>query len=133
MAELSRQVGSAHGRLQKEMVFPVYKRAVYLLRDQGRIELQAVSPLVRAQRNEDIAQHVNYAQMLGQLFGGADIQNMLNPQKFAEKLAYWYEIDNDLLTSEDEQRSNVQNLMQLAGGASEAGVDPVSAAQTLLP
>ena len=143
MAELSRQVGSAHGRLQKEMVFPVYKRAVYLLRDQGRIELptlngqdielQAVSPLVRAQRNEDIAQHVNYAQMLGQLFGGAAIQNMLNPQKFAEKLAYWYEIDNDLLTTEDEQRSNVQNLVELAGGASEAGVDPISAAQTLLP
>ena len=71
--------------------------------------------------------------MLGQLFGGAAIQNMLNPQKFAEKLAYWYEIDNDLLTDPEEQANNVQNMMEIAGGASQAGIDPISAAQTLLP
>jgi len=143
MAELSRQVGSAYGRLQKEMVFPVYKRAVYLLRDQGRIELptlngqdielQAVSPLVRAQRNEDISQHVNYAQMVGQLFGPAAVQNMLSPQKFIEKLAYWYEIDSDLLTDEEQQQANAQNLAEAAGAAQQAGIDPISAAQTLLP
>lgn len=65
MADLSRQIGSAFGRLMGEMVFPVIQRVVYILKDLGAIVLPVVngrevkvtptSPLARAQDQEDIS------------------------------------------------------------------------------
>ena len=59
MADLSRRIGSAFGRLQAELVQPVLQRVVYILKKQGRIELptvngrevkvRSVSPLAQAQ------------------------------------------------------------------------------------
>lgn len=64
MADLSRQIGSAFGRLMSEFVFPVMQRVIYILKDLGAVELPVVngreikvtptSPLARAQDNEDI-------------------------------------------------------------------------------
>lgn len=143
MAELSRQVGAAYGRLQQEFVFPVIRRVVYLLKKAGRIEIPtlngreiqitAVSPLVRAQRSEDIAQHVNYAQMLGQLFGPAAVQGMIHPQRFANQLAEWYEIEQGLLPTPDEQQEQAQQMGQAAAGAADAGIDPMAVMKGLMP
>jgi len=65
MADLSRQIGSAFGRLMGEMIFPVMQRVVYILKDLGTITLPVVngrevkvtptSPLARAQDQEDIS------------------------------------------------------------------------------
>ena len=64
MADLSRRMGSAFGRLQAEMVQPVLARVVHILKKQGRIELptlngrqikvKSISPLAQAQANSDI-------------------------------------------------------------------------------
>ena len=43
MADLSRKIGSAFGRLQAEMVQPVLQRVVYILKKQGRIEMPTVN------------------------------------------------------------------------------------------
>ena len=43
MADLSRKIGSAFGRLQAEMVQPVLQEAVYILKKQGRIEMPTVN------------------------------------------------------------------------------------------
>jgi hypothetical protein len=65
MADLSRQIGSAFGRLMGEMIFPVIQRVVFILKDLGAITLPVVngrevkvtptSPLARAQDQEDIS------------------------------------------------------------------------------
>ena len=64
MADLSRRIGSAFGRLQAELVQPVLQRVIHILKKQGRIELptvngrevkiRSVSPLAQAQSNQDI-------------------------------------------------------------------------------
>ncbi len=43
MADLSRRIGSAFGRLQAELVQPVLQRVIYILKKQGRIELPTVN------------------------------------------------------------------------------------------
>jgi hypothetical protein len=65
MADLSRQIGSAFGRLMGEFIFPVMQRVVFILKDLGAIKLPVVngrevkvtatSPLARAQDQEDIS------------------------------------------------------------------------------
>ena len=64
MADLSRQIGSAFGRLMGEFIFPVMQRVVFILKDLGAIKLPVVNgrevkvtatwPLARAQDQEDI-------------------------------------------------------------------------------
>jgi len=64
MADLSRQIGSAFGRLMGEFIFPVMQRVVFILKDLGAIKLPVVngrevkvtptSPLARAQDQEDV-------------------------------------------------------------------------------
>ena len=46
MADLSRQIGSAFGRLQAELVNPVLQRVVYILKKQGRIKI----PIIKVRR-----------------------------------------------------------------------------------
>ena len=130
MAELSRQLGSVYGRLQAEFVFPVIRRVIYLLKKQGRIELpevdgrevqiRSVSPMLRAQRNEDISQHINFATVVGQLFGPELVQTIINPSKYTQKLSQWYEVDQSLLRDESEQNQlaaqAAQQQMGQAGG-----------------
>ena len=65
MADLSRQIGSAFGRLQAELVNPVLQRVVYILKKQGRIKIPVIngreikikssSPLAQAQHQQDVA------------------------------------------------------------------------------
>ena len=133
MAELSRQLGSVYGRLQAEFVFPVIQRVIYLLKKQGRIELpeidgreiqiRAVSPMLRAQRNEDISQHINFASVIGQLFGPELVQTIINPSKYSQKLSQWYEVDQTLLRDENEQQqmSQANQASQAMAAAGQGG------------
>ncbi len=144
MAELSRQLGSTFGRLQSEFVQPVIQRVIYLMKKQGRIELPglpngrelkivAASPLSRAQRNEDITQHINYATVLGQLFGPTAIQGVIDTDKFALQLAEWYEVSGGLLRTKEEQQQLAQEAGQAMAQSAAAGIDPVQGIKSLLP
>ena len=74
MADLSRRIGSAFGRLQAELVQPVLQRVVYILKKQGRIELptingrevkvRSVSPLAQAQANQDITSVARWLELV---------------------------------------------------------------------
>lgn len=144
MAELSRQLGSTYGRLQAEYVQPVIQRVIYLLKKQGRINLPALpngrelkivstSPLSRAQRNEDIAQHVNFATVIGQLFGPQAVQSIIETQPFAEQLARWYEVAPSLIRSPQDQERLAAQTGGLMADAAAAGVDPIQGLKALLP
>ena len=43
MADLSRRMGAAFGRLQAELVQPVLQRVIYILKKQGRIDVPSVN------------------------------------------------------------------------------------------
>ena len=89
--------------------------------------------MIRAQRNEDISQHVNFVTALGQLFGPAAVQTMVNPQNFAEQMAKWYQIDASLLRSEGEQEELAQQTAQAASQMQGQGIDPVNTLRSLMP
>ena len=141
MGELSRQLGSTYGRLQAELVFPLMKRVLYILKKQGRIEIpvidgreiqiRAVSPMMRAQRNEDISQHINYVRTIGELFGPATIQTIVDPIKFAEKMAPWYEVDPIVLIDEEQRNQLAQETGEVMGQG--GGPDMMSAMKELMP
>ena len=143
MSELSRILGATYGRLQSEFVYPVVQRVIYLLKKQGRIDIpsvdgreiriRAVSPMMRAQRNEDISQHINFAQVTGQLFGPQMVQTIINPTKFAQKIASWYEIDGELLRTEEEQAQLAQQTGEAMREHGMTGADMATQLKEFLP
>jgi len=133
MAELSRVLGSPFGRMKMEYTDPIVKRVIYILKKQGRIELptidgreikiRAVSPMVRAQRNEDITQHVNFAQVSSEILGPQVFQANVDGDKFMARLGEWYEIGSDLFFTPDEKKKNAAEAGEIAGQAAAQGMD----------
>jgi len=79
MADLSRRIGSAFGRLQNEFVNRVVQRVVHIMKKRGMIELPSIngreikiiasSPLSKAQAVEDINAVNNWLTLLNTHFG----------------------------------------------------------------
>ena len=88
MADLSRRVGSAFGRLQAELVQPVLQRVIYILKKQGRIDIptvngrevkvKSVSPLAQAQSNADITSVSRFMEIARSAFGPELTQVIVN-------------------------------------------------------
>jgi len=143
MADLSRRIGSAFGRLQAEMVQPVLQRVVYILRKQGRIELpsingrevkvRSVSPLAQAQSNQDISAVARYLQMVGGTFGPEVLNVLINSEDVALYLAKKFGVPDNLVRDkiereellkaaqeyqqqQQQQGQNAQAIPSLGGG-----------------
>lgn len=121
MADLSRRIGSAFGRLQAELVQPVLQRVIYILKKQGRIELptvngrevkvRSISPLAQAQSNQDITAVSNFLEMVSTYFG-PDVTNLLiDTEQTAVHLAKKFGVPDSLIRDE-EQRKEVVAMMQ---------------------
>ena len=97
MADLSRKIGSAFGRLQSEMVQPLLQRVVYILQKQGRIEMptvngrevkiRSVSPLAQAQSNQDIVSLNRFLQTVAGSFGPEILNILISSEETALFLA----------------------------------------------
>ena len=91
MADLSRRMGAAFGRLQAELVQPVLQRVIYILKKQGRIDvptvngrevkIRSVSPLAQAQSNQDISSVGRFLEMVGSTFGPEMLQLLIDVRK----------------------------------------------------
>jgi hypothetical protein len=122
MADLSRQIGSSFGRLQAEFVLPVLRRVIKILNDQGRIEIpnvngreiqiQAVSPLSRAQYNQDITDINRFNEIIGVTFGPQMLNLIVNQDSMAKHLAKLMNIPEKLLRDKAEQQQ-IANQMQI--------------------
>lgn len=123
MADLSRRIGSAFGRLQAELVQPVLQRVVYILKKQGRIEIptingrevkiRSVSPLAQAQSNQDITSVSRFLETVSTYFG-PDMTNMLiNSEQTAVHLAKKYGVPDTLIRDEEERRQIVAMMQQM--------------------
>ena len=123
MADLSRQIGSAFGRLQSELVQPVLQRVVHILKKQGRIEIptvngrqvkvRSVSPLSQAQARQDISATSQWLQLVQQGFG-PDIMNLLvSGEEVAAYLAKKFGVPDSLIRDAG-QRKQIMEMMQQA-------------------
>lgn len=121
MADLSRRMGAAFGRLQSELVQPVLQRVVYILKKQGRIELptingrevkvRATSPLAQAQANQDISSVARFLEMVGGTFGPEMMQMLIDSEEVAVHLAKKFGVP-DRLIRDEEQRKQIAALAQ---------------------
>ena len=123
MADLSRRMGAAFGRLQSELVQPVIQRVIYILKKQGRIELptvngrevkiRATSPLAQAQANQDITTVARFLEMVGSSFGPEVLQVLIDSEETAVYLAKKFGVPERLIRDK-EQRKEIAALAQQA-------------------
>ncbi|MAT13262.1 MAG: phage tail protein [Rhodopirellula sp.] len=124
MADLSRRIGSAFGRLQVELVQPVLQRVVYILKKQGRIEIptingrevkvRSVSPLAQAQHNQDITSVHRFLEMVQRTFGPEILNILINSEETAAYLAKKFGVPDTLIRDAEERRQLVQMAQQMA-------------------
>jgi len=121
MADLSRRIGSAFGRLQAELVQPVLQRVIFILKKQGRIEVptvngrevkvKSVSPLAQAQANQDISSISRFLELTQNAFGPETLQLLVNSEETAAYLAKKFGVPDNLIR-DDAQRKEIVALMQ---------------------
>ena len=122
-ADLSRQIGSAFGRLQSELVNPLLERIVYILKKQGRIKIPKIngkevkivstSPLAQAQHQSDVA---TLDRFLGMIQGrvGPELTNILIKQdEVAKHVAKKLGIPENLVRSQEEMQAAAQQMQQM--------------------
>ena len=123
MADLSRQIGSAFGRLQAEMVQPVLRRVIHLLKQQGRINLptvngreikiQSTSPLAQAQANQDISGFNRFLELIQARFGAQLINGLVDTNEATKYLAEKFGIPEKLVRTPEQQQQIMQQLVQM--------------------
>jgi hypothetical protein len=122
MADLSRQIGAAFGRLQAELVNPVLRRVVYILKKQGRISIptingreikvRATSPLSQAQSQQDIVHFDRFIEMIGVRFGPQLVNMLIKTEDAAKYLGDKFGIPERLLRSDEERAMLMNRLTQ---------------------
>jgi hypothetical protein len=124
MADLSRQIGSAFGRLQAEFVNPILRRVIYLLRKQGRIELpmlnnreikiKPVSPLAQAQNNQDVSIIDRFLDILGARFGPESLNMFVKTDVVAGYIARKLGLPGNIIRTAEEQQQIMAQMQQMA-------------------
>ena len=122
MADLSRQIGSAFGRLQAEMVTPVLQRVIHILKKQGRINIPTVngreikvvstSPLAQAQANQDINGFNRFLELVQARFGPQLVNLLVNSTEATKYLGDKFGIPQKLIRSQEEMATAMQQMQQ---------------------
>tara|TARA_B110000503_G_scaffold70632_1_gene109792 strand:- start:1294 stop:2841 length:1548 start_codon:yes stop_codon:yes gene_type:complete len=139
MADLSRRIGSAFGRLQAELVQPVLQRVIYILKKQGRInvpsvngrevKVRSVSPLAQAQANQDISSVARFLELVGGAFGPEMLQMLVDSEKVAVHLAKKFGVPESLIRDEQERKQIAAIAQQMAQQQQQMGQQVGSPAQ----
>jgi hypothetical protein len=134
MADLSRQIGAAFGRLQAEFVNPVLRRVVYILKKQGRINLPTVngrevkvrstSPLAQAQAQQDIVVFDRFVELVQGRFGPQLVNLLVKSEDAAKYLADKFGVPERLLRSDKERADLVAQLTQIQGAMNGGEAPP---------
>ena len=132
MADLSRQIGSAFGRLQAEFVNPILRRVLYILKKQGRIEIPTVngrevqvrstSPLAQAQAFEDVNAVNRFLELVQTRFGPQMVNLYVKGDETTQYLADKFGVPDSLIRNEAERAELAQNIAQMG----QNGIDPTS-------
>ena len=122
MADLSRQIGSAFGRLQSELVQPVLQRVIYILKKQGRIEIptvngrqvkvRSVSPLSQGQAKQDINNTAQWMQLVQQSFGPEVMNLLVSGEEVASHLAKKFNVPDSLIRDASERQELIRLMQQ---------------------
>lgn len=139
MADLSRQIGAAFGRLQAELVIPVIQRVVYILKKKGLIDLPAVngktvkvvpaSPLAQAQNQIDIQAVDRLVEFVGARFGPQLANIFIKGEDVSKYVGDKLQVPGNLVRNKQEMAEAMQQMMQLANAAGGLGAPVEGGAQ----
>lgn len=134
MADLSRQIGAAFGRLQAEFVTRILRRSLYILRKRGLIQLPSIngrmvkvrstSPLAQAQAYQDIQSVDRWVELVGARLGPQLVNLFVNGDEVASYMAEKFGVPGKLLRSGEERGQLMQQLGQ-AMGQMNGGQTPI--------
>jgi|TARA_B100001059_G_C17805869_1_gene569107 hypothetical protein len=134
MADLSRQIGAAFGRLQAELVNPVLQRVVYILKKQGRIQIPTVngreikirssSPLAQAQQQQDVATLDRFIGMLQARLGPQLTNILVKQNETAKFLAKKLGVPEELIRSDKEMGQAAGQIGEMVQGLQQTGMQP---------
>jgi phage portal protein BeeE len=134
MADLSRRIGSAFGRLQAEFIQPVLQRVVYILKKQGRIDIptlngrevkvRSVSPLAQAQANQDITSVDRFLELVGMRFGPQMVNLLVSSEEAAAYLAKKFGVPDMLIRDSAEREQIVQAMQEMQQMQQQAAPPP---------
>lgn len=121
--ELFDSVSSSFGRMQTEFVAPVIRRSIYLMQQAGRLSesikldgkatsYDFVSPLTRLQQSADIENVLEWLSVVGS-FGEETLQLSANMDKVPRWLADQYSVPQELVKTEEQQKSTVEAGLRL--------------------
>jgi hypothetical protein len=124
-ADRARRLTGAYGRLLKEFLFPLVGRVWWLLkRSQGmadlppidgdKIKVRPLSPLTRAQAQDDILRHVNFLQTVASILGPQAPLLVADTDKLTRFLADKMGFNPTLLRTQTEQQALMQQAMTMA-------------------
>lgn len=120
--ELATNLGSAFGRLIQETLVPIVSRTMFVMDQQGLIDLPLkvngvqvkvtpVSPLAQAQKLQEINDVVQYMQIANQM--GPQGQVTVSVPRVLEFIAERLGIEQTLLNNPEEQQMMMQQMQQM--------------------
>ena len=123
LADVARDMGAVAGRMQKEFLQPLVERVVHIYTKQGLIDIPKVdgrelrivpvSPLLRAQDQQDVSDFVRFQQTVASTFGPEITPVLYNQEEVIRFLAQKFGIKEELLASQSQVQSNVQTMQQI--------------------
>ncbi|MEK9909125.1 MAG: portal protein [Candidatus Thalassarchaeaceae archaeon] len=136
MSDLARTIGSAYGRLHTELVTPLLRRVVYILKKQGRINIPLVngrevkvvniSPLAQAQHTENVARVLRLGEAMNGMFGPQMTNLVLKAEEAAAYMGQEIGVPDKLVRNEVERQQIAQAIAETAEQSqSQAGAQGV--------
>jgi hypothetical protein len=138
MADLSRQIGSAFGRLQVEFVNAVLQRVLYILKRKGKIKIPVVdgrqikivatSPLAQAQAVEEINGVTNWLAVIAANYGPEGVNLYTDGAEVAKYTQEKFNVPERLYRNEQNRKAMVENIAkaQQAGGELPPNVQSIT-------
>lgn len=138
-AERARRMGTPATNLVHELQIPLYRRFVYLLDQRGVlpridvdgeiIQLQPISPLLRAQEQEEIVRMDRFAEMVVARLGPQLAPVVIDVIPWVKRLAKLYGVDEGVIRDEAKIQAAIDQLMPIlsnftAGRPPEGGAPP---------
>ncbi len=133
-ADQAERVAAPLGRYLKEFLFPVVYRVAHVLRQAGRIELPPIdgrfvalrplSPLARAQAQEEVLRHDRWVEMMNGRFGPQQTALALKVDEYGAWLARHMGVDPRLIRDEVERQQVVEAIAATAQQAQPPGETP---------
>jgi hypothetical protein len=132
LADVARDMGAVAGRMQKEFLTPLVERLIAIYTAQGLVELPKVdgrtirivpvSPLLRAQDQQDVSDFVRFQQTVAGTFGPEITAALYNQEEVIKFLASKFGIKEELLADSQQVQQNAQLIQQLMSAQQGGGM-----------